>query len=220
MASPSSNELGAVLAPTFMRASSGQWMLAAEPAPEFIPRGLMVLLVLVQGIAVIAFTLLHRARLQPTPASTGGVSPAQCDRLLRSAFGWLLASMLFHTAHYADNIWDPVKYREPQWLYQAWLFTEMELTFAFFSPLCFVLLVSVDLLSAFPGLRPAHAKSAARTIWHLSLLHLAASALSGGHYALEAPPSFVLSANLTIMGELIASSWLAVEAWRLDRLFR
>lgn len=40
-----------------------------------------------------------------------------------------IASHLIHTIHFADNIYRPVNYFEPKWLYDKYLIAEMEITF-------------------------------------------------------------------------------------------
>ena len=42
-----------------------------------------------------------------------------------------LMHVLVHTCHYVDNIYRPVDYFEPKWLYQRYVLSPMEITFAF-----------------------------------------------------------------------------------------
>lgn len=112
-------------------------MIVAESPPSFVPRGLMVLLVLLQGTVVLAWMLrawirpraARRLQLPTQSAPTPTCSPP------RSLLDWSILNVALHTLHYADNIYYPVRYCEPEWLYRAYALTEMELTFGFFTPL-------------------------------------------------------------------------------------
>ncbi|KAE8965956.1 hypothetical protein PR003_g29633, partial [Phytophthora rubi] len=63
------------------------------------------------------------------------------DRLvgrLVTAFAFVLVfyniHQAIHIAHFADNIARPVEYKEPKWLYDQYLISTMEITFAFNVP--------------------------------------------------------------------------------------
>jgi hypothetical protein len=134
--------------------------------------------------------------------------------------------VLFHTVHYADNIWSPAKYCEPEWLYRAYIVTEMEITFAFFTPLMATAVAVAHVVHSFPHplqLQPLseskatqlHARSQ-RLLW-LSVLYLSMSLLSGLHYIVEPPASYSWQANVTITGSCMAAAALLFHAVRLHR---
>lgn len=49
--------------------------------------------------------------------------------LVKLTYFLFFCNILFHDAHYADNIYRPVDYHEPKWLYDKYLFSTMEITF-------------------------------------------------------------------------------------------
>ena len=206
-----------VATPRFEVSRSGQPMVVWESPPSFWPRGLMVLLVVAQGLAALLWMMLQGADWMRKPLLAHSRAIQQ---LLRSVLLWTVISVVLHTFHYADNIWDPVAYCEPRWLYRAWVATEMEITFVFFTPLTMMALAIAGIVMSFP-IYAAHSVmglAMARPLLGLSALYLAASALSGGHYAVEPPSAYALQANIAIIGEVIAATIVLIQAWRVHRM--
>ena len=113
----------------------------------------------------------------------------------------LLLNIVLHVAHYADNIYDPVKYFEPKHLYLKIFISEMEQTFLFNIPLSILfLLATSNLLSSC-----TKEQSNARYMLIVVTAYCLMSMISGGHYTYEPPQNFSLLCNVTIAGETLVA---------------
>lgn len=214
---------------TFRPSLTGRSMLVWEATPTLVPRGLMVAIICLQGAAVMIWMLYSwwrrqvRSRLNTSDSNRNGSSTSAS---FSSVPALSVLNVLVHTAHYADNVWGPADYCEPEWLYRAYLFTEMEITFAFFLPLM-VMAVMVsrwdDIIQSQVQLplsppRARSLQSSVRQLFLWSCCYLGASFLSGLHYVVEPPHSYAWRANVTITGSCIAAAALCAEVLRIKRV--
>lgn len=113
----------------------------------------------------------------------------------------LLINIVFHVAHYADNIYDPAKYFEPKRLYLKMFFTEMEQTFLFNIPLSILFVIATSKLLSSCTKQQSNARYMLLVVTAYCLM----SMVSGGHYTFEPPNNFSWACNLTIAGETIVA---------------
>jgi hypothetical protein len=213
----------------FRRSASGRSMIVAESPPSFVPRGLMVLLVLLQGTVVLAWMLrawmrARAARRLQLPAQS---APAPTCSPPRSLLDWSILNVTLHTLYYADNIYYPVRYCEPEWLYRAYVLTEMELKFGFFTPLMALAvgaailitrrLPSQSELAVLSVAKARQLQSVSLRLVRMCGVYACASFLSGLHYVVEPPSSYGATANLTITGSCVAAAALFIDAVRMHR---
>jgi len=125
----------------------------------------------------------------------------------KSTQGWIIATFIsylgnqiIHHSHYMDNIYRPVAYMEPKFLYQAYIFAPMEITFFFNWPLtlggtyCMAWLLK-DNHNHANGIRIAK-----NCFWGL-IAYILGSSLTLGHYRTAPPSAYSPIVNFTIAGE-------------------
>lgn len=74
-------------------------------------------------------------------------SASRLPFLVKFVYFLFILNIIIHNAHYADNIYRPVAYYEPKWLYDKYLVSTMEITF--FANFPILLLGSVAIKSMF-----------------------------------------------------------------------
>lgn len=214
----------------FRPSQLGGSMIVHENTPAFVPRGILVLLVALQGVAALLWMASNSVRLRSLfPSSSSPSRPLRLPPPLPLEL-LSLQNVLLHTAHYAHNIARPVEYCEPEWLYRAYVFTEMEITGAFFTPLlamairAYTLLLQLPQLDALPKASSSSSRSSLASIASVSSqlvrvcgAYLAASLLSGLHYAVEPPSSYAWPANVTISGSCVAAVAMFLVALHYQR---
>ena len=126
----------------------------------------------------------------------------------------LLFNIIFHVAHYADNIYDPAKYFEPKHLYLKIIISEMEQTFLFNFPLSILFLIATRKLLSSCTKEQSNAPYMLIVVAVYSFM----SMISGGHYTYEPPSNFSLMCNLTIAGETLLAFVLLIISLLIHRL--
>jgi hypothetical protein len=127
--------------------------------------------------------------------------------------------LLIHTAHFADNIARPVAYFEPEWLYQRYVLSTMEITFFFNLPmtvlgaLCVVPLLEHVASASAPrhtGEEEEERRGRGQWLGSAMLFYTSLSLLTLMHYTVEPPQSYAPEVNFTIAGEGVAMLGLAL----------
>ncbi|EPB92186.1 hypothetical protein HMPREF1544_01011 [Mucor circinelloides 1006PhL] len=107
---------------------------------------------------------------------------------------FILAAYTLHTAihtfHYIDNIYRPVSYFEPKYLYQKYILSTMEVTFYFNFPLtiCGVLFMKNLFKKGFID-------------YTYLIAYICSSLMTLMHYRIESPSMYSPSVNFSIAGE-------------------
>ncbi|CAL8088642.1 unnamed protein product [Orchesella dallaii] len=118
-----------------------------------------------------------------------------------------IISHLIHTIHFIDNIYRPVDYFEPKWLYDRIILSEMEITFFANFPitLCGLIFMEKFVTSISKRNLPNALDACKQMSWYIF-----GSFLTLGHYRTEPPWNYSLSTTFTIAGEGVATLVLAV----------
>lgn len=101
-----------------------------------------------------------------------------------------LLHTVIHTFHYMDNIYRPVDYFEPKYLYQKYILSTMELTFYFNFPLtlCGVLFMKNLFEKGFLD-------------YTYLIAYICSSLMTLMHYRIESPSLYTSGVNFSIAGE-------------------
>lgn len=97
---------------------------------------------------------------------------------------------VIHTFHYMDNIYRPVSYFEPKYLYQKYILSTMELTFYFNFPLtvCGILFMKNLFKKGYID-------------YTYLIAYICSSLMTLMHYRIESPSLYTLGVNFSIAGE-------------------
>ncbi len=204
--------------------SNDQTVVSSEP-PLSVLRQYMVAVTIAVGVITSIHWLcimVMRWRKQRASSPLVLVSLSVC----------YLLSILCHTWHYADNIYRPVAYFEPKWLYQRYLITEMELTFYFSLPMIYLSTIGIQNIlwtaaadasngNALPGSDQANsAAQSGVTGCNYLLVYAVMSAVSVMHYRVEPITSYAASTNASIITETLAALMLVAFVLWLRREFK
>jgi hypothetical protein len=113
-------------------------------------------------------------------------------KIPRSLSVTLMVSILLHTVHFAHNIYDPVYYHEPVFLYSPLLFAAMDKMFIYFWILCFIVQTICNLLNT---------RANFVIIIVVTTVYAIMSAGSGLHFIQDV--QFSLSTNLILLLECL-----------------
>lgn len=104
-------------------------------------------------------------------------------------FTYILHTII-HTFHYMDNIYRPVDYFEPKYLYQKYFLSTMEITFYFNFPLtiCGILFMKTLFKKGYVD-------------YTYLLMYICSSLMTLMHYRIESPSFYSFSVNFSIAGE-------------------
>lgn len=122
-----------------------------------------------------------------------------------------IISHIVHTVHFIDNIYRPVDYFEPKWLYDKVLISEMEITFFANFPITFAGLLVMEKFSSAVSKRnvPQTIEACKKIGWYIF-----GSLLTLGHYRTEPPWKYSISTTFTIAGEGLFTIILTVWMYR------
>ncbi|ORZ04478.1 hypothetical protein BCR42DRAFT_429158 [Absidia repens] len=101
-----------------------------------------------------------------------------------------LLHTVIHTFHYMDNIYRPVDYFEPKYLYQRYILSTMEITFYFNFPLtlCGILFMK-------------HLFQKGYVEYTYLVAYICSSLMTLMHYRIESPSLYTFGVNFSIAGE-------------------
>ncbi|OXA50228.1 uncharacterized protein LOC110854220 [Folsomia candida] len=125
-----------------------------------------------------------------------------------------VVSHTIHNLHFADNIYRPVDYFEPKWLYDRYLFSEMEITFFLNFPisLCGLIFMQQFVTASSKRNYPQISASCKKMTFYII-----GSFLTLGHYRIEPPWKYSAFVNFTIAGEGVATLLLAVWLYKYHK---
>uniref|UniRef100_A0AC35FR35 Uncharacterized protein n=1 Tax=Panagrolaimus sp. PS1159 TaxID=55785 RepID=A0AC35FR35_9BILA len=117
--------------------------------------------------------------------------------LVNFVYSIFILNVIIHNLHYADNIYRPVDYFEPKYLYIKYLLSTMELTFYANFPISYIGTRGIQELFDFDKNGLIVKKTAGYKLFGF----IAGSLLTVMHYRIEPPTSYSLAVNFTIAGE-------------------
>eukprot|EP01033_Poteriospumella_lacustris_P018643 gene18643-gene19236 len=117
-----------------------------------------------------------------------------------------LVHVLIHTFHYADNIYRPVDYHEPKWLYLKYFVSTMEITFAFNFLHTYFGIKYVDSLLSDNG----HSAN-----YLFLTCYVYSAMMTVMHYNIEVPSKYSALVNFSIAGEGVSVFLLVVVAFAI-----
>jgi hypothetical protein len=116
-----------------------------------------------------------------------------------------LVNIVIHSAHYADNIYRPVDYYEPKWLYDRYLLSTMEITFFINFPITIAGSLSIARLFWYEKGKLIIRKASC----YYMIVFIVGSLLTVLHYRTEPPSTYSAVVNFTIAGEGVVAMTLA-----------
>lgn len=116
-----------------------------------------------------------------------------------------LVNIVIHSAHYADNIYRPVDYYEPKWLYDQYLLSTMEITFFINFPITIAGSLSIASLFCYEKGKLIIRKVSC----YYMIVFIVGSLLTVLHYRTEPPSTYSAVVNFTIAGEGVVAMTLA-----------
>lgn len=172
-------------------------------------RYVFMLVTAVLGVGTILKFLLHLRTITSLKDKTCNYLPL--SKSAKRIVTCYIASYAIHAMHFVDNIWRPVAYYEPEWLYNRYIFCEMEITFFLNFPITLAGLTNMERFVTAVSKRniPQVTLACKKMTWYIF-----GSFLTLGHYRVEPPWSYSLSTTFTIAGEGVAGIILAVWLFR------
>ncbi|KAH7693919.1 hypothetical protein AAVH_39041 [Aphelenchoides avenae] len=117
--------------------------------------------------------------------------------LVKATFLFYVLNLIVHSLHYMDNIYRPIAYCEPKWLYDKYLLSTMEITFFANFPITYVGVRALRRIFDFTS----KGLTIDRRSCIYMLFNVLGSLLTLGHYRSEPPCSYLPEVNFTIAGE-------------------
>lgn len=196
--------------PKYGVSSLGRSYVVDEQLDElpFIRKAFMVITFLLGIITLLRF-LIHLHKITGKKDKT--CNYRSLNRATKRIIICYITSHLIHTIHFIDNIYRPVDYFEPKWLYDRVLLSEMEITFFANFPITLAGLIVMERFSAAVSKRNTSqtAESCRKIGWYIF-----GSLLTLGHYRTEPPWKYSVSTTFTIAGEGFFTILLGIWMYR------
>jgi len=198
----------------FKLSSLGRYYVTDEGLTE-VPRLRIafVIITIILGVSVLLKLIAHFVSVQ----KLGRTRPQQkVQAILPAIFITHFISYAIHTIHYADNIYRPVDYLEPRWLYVKYIVSEMEITFTANFPISLMGLIGMQgLMTAIKDENGAAVRLNCKRL----IFYTIGSLLTLGHYRTEFPSHYSAFVNFTIAGEGIVTILFAFLLWKCWQKF-
>lgn len=184
------------MAPEFGLSKYGRRIVIAEDPPSAIRKFSIAIIILVGIFAILnairVFLQLRRKHALPF--------------LVKLTFAVFILNLLVHTAHYADNVWRPVAYYEPKYLYDKYIFETMEITTIINFPIMVLGAMGIGGIFKFRKGQLIISKSGC----YFLIGFIVGSLLTVLHYRIEPPSSYSIEVNFTIAGEGVVAILLLI----------
>lgn len=202
--------------PKYSVSTFGRTYVSDEELPDGLPqiRLVFIIVTLLLGFGTLLKFLKHYRTITITKEKrTCNYFPLNSSAI-RIVICYIV-SHLIHTIHFADNIYRPVDYYEPKWLYDKYILSEMEITFFanFFITLSGLIFMS-QFVTASSKRNLAQIVSSCKKM----TFYILGSFLTVGHYRLEPPWMYSATVNFTIAGEGVATLLLAIWIYKYCKI--
>jgi len=191
----------------------GRFIVTSED-PISTLRKIFVVITLIIGTIAVLYTARLFWMLRLRQQRFAGIVPLPL--LVKVTFLVYILNVIVHTLHYADNIYRPVDYYEPRWLYRRYLFETMEITFFINFPILISGSISIGRLFDFQKSKLIIRRSPCYGMFAF----IAGSLMTVMHYRVEPPSSYKLEVNGTIAGEGVLALVLAGIVFRCMAMTR